>query len=128
MVAHALDDRGRPGVAHAEALPHLAPDEDLAGGGAVEDDVAGDDLLLGGEGRALRRAHDEPPARQALAEVVVGVAVEAHGHAPGHEGAEALPGRAGEGQRDGVVGQPGRAVAPADLRARAASRPSGRRW
>ncbi len=35
----------------------------------------------------------------------------------GHESAEALPGRTGEGQRDGVVGQSRRPVAPADLRA-----------
>ncbi len=79
--------------------------------------LPGDDLLLGDERRALGRAHHQPAARQALPEVVVGVAEEAHGHAPGHEGAEALPGRAGEGQRDRVVGQPGGAVAPADLRA-----------
>ena len=106
VVADALDHRGRPRVAHAEALPHLPADEDLAGGGAVEDDVAGDDLVLGGERRTLRGPHDEPPARQALAEVVIGVAVEAHRDSVGHEGAEALARRPGEGQRDGVVGRP----------------------
>ena len=117
VVAHALDHGHGARVAHAEALPHLAPDEGLAARGPVEDHVAGDDLLLGREDRLDLGPHDEAPAGQALAEVVVGVAVEAHGHAARHEGPEALPGRAGEGQRDGVVGQPGRPEAPADLRA-----------
>ena len=30
VITQALDDRGGPGVADAEPLPHLAPDEDLA--------------------------------------------------------------------------------------------------
>ena len=51
MVAHALDDGGGARVAHAEALPHLAPDEDFAACGAIEDDVARDDLVLGPTGR-----------------------------------------------------------------------------
>ena len=78
VVADALDDRGRAGVAHAEPLADDAAQERLAAGRAVEDDVAGDDVLLGDEVgvRRRRRAHDEPAARQALAEVVVGVAVE----------------------------------------------------
>ena len=58
---------------------------------------------------------DDAAAGEPLAEVVVGVAVEAQGHAPGHEGAEALSGRAGEGQVDGPVGQAGAAVAAGDL-------------
>ena len=107
VVADALDHGDGPGVAHAEALAHHAPDEDLAAGGAVEDDVAGDDVLLGHErrGGVGRRAQDEPAAREALADVVVGVALEAQGDAAGQEGAEALAGRAGEGDGDGVVGQ-----------------------
>ena len=47
VVAHALDDGGGTGVAHAEALADLAPDERRARGRPVENDVAGDDLLLG---------------------------------------------------------------------------------
>ena len=56
-------------------------------------------------GGVERRAHDEAAAGQALADVVVGVAVEAQRDAAGHEGAEALAGRAGEGDVDRVVGQ-----------------------
>ena len=49
VVADALDHRGGARVAHAEALADDAAEEDLAAGRAVGDDVAGDDVLLGGE-------------------------------------------------------------------------------
>jgi hypothetical protein len=49
VVTDALDDGGRARVAHAEPLAGDAAQEDLAGGGAVADDVAGDDVLLGDE-------------------------------------------------------------------------------
>ena len=67
------------GVAHAEPLADDAAEEDLAAGGAVQDHVAGDDVLLGdvARRRVVRRAHHEPAAGQALADVVVGVAVRA---------------------------------------------------
>ena len=57
VVAHALDDRGRTRVAHEEALAHDAADEHAAAGRAVADDVAGDDVALGGEAAVARRAH-----------------------------------------------------------------------
>ncbi len=117
VIPHSFDHRGGAGVAHAEALPHLAADEHLAGGGAVEDDVARDDLLFRGKRGARRRPHHQPAAREALAEVVVRVTVQAHGHAAGHEGPETLARRAEEGERDGVLGQAFAAVTPADLRA-----------
>ena len=66
-------------------------------------------------GASSSGAHHDAPAGQALAEVVVGVAEQAHGHALGHEGAEALARRAPEGEVDGPLGQPGPAVAPGDL-------------
>ena len=50
---------------------------------------------------------DQAAARQALAEVVVGVADEAHLDAGRHEGTEALSGRAGERDVDRVVGKTG---------------------
>ena len=56
VVADALDHRDRARVAHAEALADDAADEDLAAGRAVEHDVAGDDVLLGDEGRRRRAA------------------------------------------------------------------------
>ena len=64
MVAHALDDRGRAGVAHAEPLADLAADVGLTARGAVERDVAGDDVVLGDERRvAVREQITRPPER-----------------------------------------------------------------
>ena len=78
VVAHALDDGGGPGVAHAEALADPAAQEELAGGRAVADDVAGDDVLLGRRAREPAAGpHDDAAAGQALADVVVGVALRA---------------------------------------------------
>ena len=76
VVADAFDHRGRAGVAHAEALADDAADEHVAAGRAVEDHVAGDDVLLGDELRGARRPQHERAAREPLAEVVVGVAFE----------------------------------------------------
>ena len=49
VVADALDDRGRAGVAHAEPLADDAAEVRLARRRAVERDVAGDDVVLGDE-------------------------------------------------------------------------------
>ena len=76
VVADALDHRGGARVAHAEALPHHAAEVGLAAGGAVERDVAGDDVVLGDELRVAVGEHRELAAREALARVVVGVALE----------------------------------------------------
>ena len=70
VVADAFDDGDGAGVAHGEALADHAADERLPAGGAVQDDVAGDDLLLGheaggpdGEGRTTSRPPDRPLPR-----------------------------------------------------------------
>jgi hypothetical protein len=64
VVADALDDGGRAGVAHAEALADRPAQEDLTRGGAVADDVAGDDVVLGDERRAaVGRTTTRPPER-----------------------------------------------------------------
>src|SRR5690606_451304 len=67
VVADALHDRGRAGVAHEEALPHEAADEDAPARRAVADDVAGDDVLLRGVDAEAVRADDDLAAGEALA-------------------------------------------------------------
>ena len=57
VVARTLDDGSRAGVAHAEALAHLAVDVELAARGAIQTRVAGDDVVLGGEVAAYRRQY-----------------------------------------------------------------------
>src|SRR5690606_28154406 len=77
--------------------------------------VADDGALVPGVARLGRRADDDLAAGHALADVVVALAVEQHAHARREERAEALPGAALEAQRQRAVGQPGLAVARADL-------------
>ena len=65
VVADALDDGRRAGVAHGEALAGEAAEERPARGRAVEDRVADDHVLLGAE-RARRRGGrtaSTPPER-----------------------------------------------------------------
>src|SRR5581483_4239732 len=115
MVAHTLDDRFHARVTHAETLSRAAPDIGLAAGGPVEEHVAHDDVLFRHEGRSLRGIdHDLAPA-EALAHVIVGVPFEAHRHTLGHEGGEAVPRRALEGDLDGVVRQALGAIFAGDL-------------
>jgi hypothetical protein len=54
---------------------------------------------------SFRRAHDDAAARQALADIVVGVADQVERDAMGEERTEGLAGRARELDRDGVVRQ-----------------------
>src|SRR5690606_18953720 len=115
VVADAFGDGQCAGVADAEPLADDAAEEHFAGGGAVGDDVAGDDVLFGGDRGLLGRADGDPAAGQALADVVVGVADEAQGDAARDERAEGLAGGSGEGDVDGVVGQAVGAVPLGDL-------------
>ncbi len=127
VVADALDDQRGPGVAHREPLADPAAQEHLAGGGAVADDVAGDDLLVRRERRGPVGPDDHPAAGQPLADVVVGVALQAQRDpAPaGTRRTTARPSR--EGQVDRVVGQARAAVACGSPRRRAWCRRCGSR-
>ena len=81
VVADALDHGRHPAVADGETLAGPAADVDLARGGSVERHVADDDVVGRVEiGARLRLDHDLA-ARQALAQVVVGLAFEHEGHA-----------------------------------------------
>src|SRR5204863_7797643 len=75
MIAGALDDRDRAGVAHREALAGDPLEIGVPGDRAVEHGVADDDVLGRLARRFLRLAHDQPAARQALADIIVGVAI-----------------------------------------------------
>src|SRR6266545_7826211 len=105
MVAAALDDRRDTRVADAEPLAREPADERLPAGGAVEGDVADDDVLLRHEGRLARRRDDDLAAREPLADVVVRVTLEDEGEAPRRERAERLARRAAEVEADGEIGR-----------------------
>ena len=92
VISYTLHHRMGSAVADREPLPGEAPDEDLAAGGTVEGYVAHDDILFGGECGAFGRIDHDVAPRQALGEIIVGVALQGEGHAIGDECAEALAG------------------------------------
>jgi hypothetical protein len=73
VVTDALHDGQRARVAHAEPFPDDPAQEQLPTGGAVQDHVPGDDVVLRDERCVGMRAHGDPTAGQPLADVVVGV-------------------------------------------------------
>src|SRR5690606_26636791 len=94
VVADAFDAGLRAAVADAEALSRAAAEERAARRRAVQRDVADQDVVLGRERARARRVDDDAPAREALADVVVRVALELERDALRQERPEALPGRA----------------------------------
>ena len=110
VVARALDDGLGATVPHAEPLAADAADVDLAAGGSVAHDVAGNHVLLRLEAGIASGPHDHAAAREPLAAVIVDVALDLHGHAGHAKRHDALPGRAGEGDLDRAVGEAGRTV------------------
>ena len=117
VVADALGDGERAGVAGAEPLADPAAQEDLAGRGAVQQRVARDHVVLRQEQHVVGWPDDDAATRKSLADIVVGVTDQVEGDARRQERADRLAGRAGERDVDGVVRQPLRAVAAGDLRA-----------
>src|SRR5262249_47902955 len=79
--------------------------------------VADDDVPFRHEGGTRRGEDDDLAARESLAEVIVGVALEHEGHAARHERTEALAGRAREVEVDGVFRQSFRSVPAGNLAA-----------
>ena len=115
MVAGALDNGDRSGVAHGKALAGDAAEEALAFRRTVERGVADDDRLFRHDLGVLRGPHDDVAAGETLADVIVGNALELQRDTLGKEAAEALAGSALELHDDGIVRQPGLAVALGDL-------------
>ena len=123
VLAEALDDRLRAGVAHGEPHPGPADEVQPAAGRAVQAGVAGDRLAGGVGGEVRLRGDDEPPARQALADVVVRLADQPQLERRPRERPERLAGRAAELQAD----RPAELAALERARQRRAERPVGGR-
>src|SRR5262249_3904100 len=94
VVSDAFDDGAGARVADGEPLARGAAEEGAGGRRAVQHGVTDDDVLLRGELRRFGRPHGERAAGEALADVVVRVAVERELDPGGEPGAERLPGRA----------------------------------
>ena len=110
MVAGALDHGDGAGIAHGETLARHAAEIAFARDRAIQHGVADDDRFLRHDAGIRRRPDDDAPAREALADIVVGVAVELEGDAARQPGAKRLTGAAGEAHVNGAVGQAGMAV------------------
>src|SRR5207237_7868337 len=82
MVSDTFDYRGGAAVAYGEALAGKTAKECLPAGGAVECNVADEDVFLGLKGRLLRRGGDHGAARQPFAAVVVRFAFQIQGRTP----------------------------------------------
>ena len=115
VIAGALDHRDGARIAHREALAGDAAEIAFALDRAVEHGVADDDRFLRHETGVDCRADDDAAAREALADIIVGVAFELEGHAAREPGAEALTGCAGQLDVDRAVGKSLVAVALGDL-------------
>src|SRR5206468_12968157 len=81
VVAGALDDGARAGIAHAEALARDAAEVRFALDRAIHHRVADDDVVFGFGGASRIRIDDNASARQALAYVIVGRALQLEGDA-----------------------------------------------
>ena len=76
MVADALHNGGRAGIAHAEAFARNTGNKGAAARCAVERDIADDDVVSRLKRAGPIRKNDQSAAGKALAEVVVAVALE----------------------------------------------------
>jgi hypothetical protein len=115
VIPCALDHGDGARVAHREALARGARGVQLAARGAVETGVAHDGRLARNEGRAAGRRQHDPARCHALADVVVGVALELQHQPAGVPYPEALADAAPEPDGDRRVDHPVVAVAPGDL-------------
>src|SRR6266850_2145577 len=92
-------------VADRETFSRHPADVGFAAGGSVKSDVADDNVFFGDKSGSFGWMNNNFAARQAFADVIVGIAFEEESHAFGHERAEALPGAAGEINLDGIFGK-----------------------
>src|SRR5262249_22297278 len=115
VVAGALNDCDGAGIADGEALAGDAAEVAFAVDRAVEDGVADDDRFLRHEAAVGGGTDDDASARETLADIVVGVALELEGHPVREPGAEALASGAGQLHVDGVMRQALMAVALGDF-------------
>src|SRR5690606_5922780 len=111
MIAGAFDHRDGARVAHREPLSGDAVEISLAGDSAVKHGVADDDVIGRLAVDVAWLADDHTAARQALADIVVGIADEIERDAMNRPGAEALPGHALEADAQLIGLEAGMAVA-----------------
>src|SRR5208337_2188119 len=117
VVANALDDCGGAGIAYRKPLTGHAVEVRLTAGGAVEADVANQDILLRSKFRGARRIENQFSAGKSFADIVVGLAFQRQRYPTDQKCAKALPGAPRETHANGILGQAWRTIAPRNLTA-----------
>src|SRR5690606_30187338 len=102
MVTHTLHDGMHARVPDTETFTGLAPDIGFAAGGAIEGNVADNDVFFRHKRCARIRINNKLSAGEALAKVVVGLAHEPEGYPGRDERAKALSCRTGKLHLDRV--------------------------
>ena len=115
MIAHALDHGLRAAVSNRKPLARHAVEIGLAAGRPVQGHVADDDRLLRDKGRARKRDDHDPTAGHPLSKIIVRLALQRQRQPVDAPGPEALSGRSGKPEMDGILGKAFRAAAPCDL-------------
>jgi hypothetical protein len=92
VIAHAFHNGGRARIANGKPFSRNPVKECLSSGGAIQGNVANDDVAFGSESRLPRRKDDEFSPGKSLADIIVGFTFESEGEAMGKEGTEALTG------------------------------------
>ena len=105
MVAYTLYDGDSSGVSHAETLSGYAIDIGLTAGRSVQSYVSDNDVFILLEAHASGRIDHQLSAGQALAEIVVAVALQLQGQALRDESSEALSSGSLAFHRKGVLFQ-----------------------
>ena len=106
-------------VAHAEPFANLAVQEQLAASGAVQDDIAGDDVLGCNQISVATFwwPHNNSAARQTLAHIIVCITVQTQGDSVGQKCSEAVSCRTIKVDHDGICRQACATVLLGDLMA-----------
>src|SRR5690606_15583265 len=105
VIANAFNDSNRARVSDGETFACNAAEVALAFDRTVENSIADDDRFLWHDIRGLRRTDDDTAAGQALADIVVAVALQFEGDTARKKRTERLAGGAGELHLDRVVQQ-----------------------
>ena len=74
VIAAALDNGQRPGIAHCESLAGLSSGKKLATRRTIKAGIADDDSVFGFVKRVFRRPDNDLPSGHALTDVIIGIA------------------------------------------------------
>ena len=112
MIASALNDRRRAGIAHCKPFASDTTEIRFARNRAVQNSIAYDNIFKRIAFEVGVLLDDHASTAQALAHIIVGLARQVHRHAVRQKGGKALTGRAAQCDVNGVVRQARVPVSP----------------